>query len=136
MSLVLTCGIHHHLGREGPEEAAPTSARADQPHRCSLAGLPCHTCSAVRGFLVGLALLLFVTFSVLSLRPGGLRNQLRNVGRRLKIALTLAGIYLVAAAVLRLALPNGEAAQWATAVVGLLLALAFVVLGQDRQLDG
>ncbi len=92
-------------------------------------------CATVRGFVLGFLLLLFVVFSVLSLRPGGLRNQLRNVARRFKLAMLLAGVYLVASAVLRVLLPNGDTAQWWAAGVGLVLAAIFLLLSQERRLD-
>lgn len=90
----------------------------------------------MRGFLIGIALLVFVVVSVLSLRPGGLRSQLRNVARRLKLALTLAGIYLVSSTVLRLVFPDSAAAEVGMAGIAVALAVTFLVLGQDRQLDG
>ncbi|MDQ6772325.1 MAG: hypothetical protein M3024_04955, partial [Candidatus Dormibacteraeota bacterium] len=68
----------------------------------------------MRGFLVGLLLIGFLTISLLSLRPGGLRNQLRNVGRRLKLALILAGIYLLASAGLRVAFGDDQRSLWGT----------------------
>src|SRR2546430_6747435 len=76
--------------------------------------LPCHTGLLMRGFVIGGFMLLFVVISALSLRPGGLRNQLRNVARRFKIALLLAGIYLVVSAVLRLAVTHPNGSAWAT----------------------
>ena len=88
----------------------------------------------MRGFVVGLFLLVFVVISVLSLRPGGLRNQLRNVARRFKIALLLAGVFLVTSALLRLLVPDQNVSTLATAAVGLVLALVFVLLAQERQL--
>lgn len=86
----------------------------------------------MRGFALGLVLLLTLSVSVLSLRPGGLRNQLRNIVRRLKLALTLGGIYLVASAALRFAFPEGNTAEFGTAVIAVVLALVLVFLGQDR----
>jgi hypothetical protein len=89
----------------------------------------------MRGFVLGLFLLFGIALSVLSLRPGGLRNQLRNVARRFKIALALAGVFLVVSAVLRLAVQDQNASTWATAGLGAALGVAFVVLAQERQLD-
>jgi hypothetical protein len=88
----------------------------------------------MRGFVIGLILLFLVVFSVLSLRPGGLRNQLRNVARRLKIALILAGAYLIASAVLRLAVQDSNASTVGTIGVALVLGLVFVFLAQEREL--
>jgi hypothetical protein len=89
----------------------------------------------LRGFLLGLVLVPILVIGVLSLRPGGLRNQLRNVGRRLRIALILGGIYVASSAVLRLLLPNRTAADFATIGVALVLTAVFVFLAQDRQLE-
>jgi len=89
----------------------------------------------MRGFVIGLMLLLFMVISALSLRPGGLRNQLRNVARRFKIALLLGGAYMVASAVLRLTVQDPNASTWASIVVALVLGLAFVFLAQERQLS-
>jgi hypothetical protein len=88
----------------------------------------------VRGFVIGLIMLFFVVLSVLSLRPGGLRNQLRNIARRLKIALVLGGVYVVASGVLRLAVQDPNASTLATVGVALVLGLLFVFLTQERQL--
>ena len=79
-------------------------------------------------------MLFFVVLSVLSLRPGGFRNQLRNVGRRFKIALVLGGVYVVASGVLRLAVQDPNASTLATVGVALVLGLLFVFLAQERQL--
>jgi hypothetical protein len=89
----------------------------------------------VRGFVVGLLLIVFVVVSALSLRPGGLRNQLRNVVRRFKLALALAGVYLVCSAALRLAFPTSTAAEIGIVALAAGLCVIFLVLGQDRQLD-
>jgi len=88
----------------------------------------------MRGFVVGLLMLMFVVLSVLSLRPGGLRNQLRNVARRFKIALVLAGAYVVAAAVLRFAVRDQTASTLGTLGVALVLGLVFIYFAQERQL--
>jgi hypothetical protein len=90
----------------------------------------------LRGFLLGLLLIPILAITVLSLRSGGLRNQLRNVARRLKLALILGGIYILVSAALRLILQGRTAADFATVGVALLLTVAFVFLSQDRQLEG
>ena len=89
----------------------------------------------MRGFLLGLVLIPALVISVLSLRPGGFRNQLRNVARRLRLALVLAGVYLLVSAVLRLAFPNSSLADYGTVTIAVVLAALFVLLGQDRQLE-
>jgi hypothetical protein len=88
----------------------------------------------MRGFVIGLIMFSFVVISVLSLRPGGLRNQFRNVARRFKIALVLGGLYLVASGVLRLTVQDPNASTLATVGIALVLGLLFVFLAQERQL--
>jgi hypothetical protein len=89
----------------------------------------------LRGFLLGLLLFPIVVIGLLSIRPGGLRNQLRNVGRRLKLALILGSIYLVVSAALRLLVPDHTRLDVATVALALILTVVFVFLGQDRQLE-
>ena len=89
----------------------------------------------MRGFLVGLILIPVLVISLLSIRPGGLRNQLRNVARRLKLALIMGGIYLLVSAALRLLLPGKAVADYVTVAVALVLTVVFVYLGQERQLE-
>ena len=90
----------------------------------------------MRGFLFGLVLLVGLTVSVLSLRPGGLRRQLRFIVRRFRIVLALGGIFLLGSAIIRLvfangALPNGAVADWGPPALALVLGGVFVVLAQD-----
>jgi hypothetical protein len=89
----------------------------------------------VRGFIVGMFLLVFGVASVLSLRPGGLRNQLRNVARRFKLAMILAGIYLLSSTALRVAFPNSSLAEIAMVAVAGVLCITFLVLSPDRPLE-
>jgi UDP-N-acetylmuramyl pentapeptide phosphotransferase/UDP-N-acetylglucosamine-1-phosphate transferase len=89
----------------------------------------------LRGFLVGLILVPVFVITLLSIRPGGLRNQLRNVGRRLKLALILGGIYIFVSAALRLLFSGQPAADYLTVAVALVLTIVFVFMGQDRQLE-
>lgn len=88
----------------------------------------------MRGFLVGLVLIPVVIVGVLSIRPGGLRNQLRNVVRRLKLAIILGGVYLLASTSLRLYFRAGLTAEIATAVVAVVLAVIFLVRAQESAL--
>jgi hypothetical protein len=85
----------------------------------------------VRGFIVGLVLIPAVVVSLLSIRPGGLRRQLRLAGRRFRIALTVAGAYFVGAAIIRLAFPTGPVPDYGPPVLALVLAATYVVLAQD-----
>jgi hypothetical protein len=89
----------------------------------------------LRGFVLGLLLIPVLVITLLSIRPGGLRNQLRNVARRFKLALILGGIYLLVSAALRLLVPDQTAIDVATVALALVLTVVFVFLGQDRQLE-
>ena len=85
----------------------------------------------MRGFVIGLLLLLFLSITVLSLRPGGIRRQLRFAARRLRLALVLGGIYVVATTLTRIFFPDGPVADWGLPALALVLAITFLVLGQD-----
>jgi hypothetical protein len=85
----------------------------------------------VRGFLIGLVLLMMFAVTVLSLRPGGIRRQLRFAARRFRIVLALAGIFLLGSAIIRLAFPNNAVADWGPPALALVLGVMFVVLAQD-----
>ena len=76
----------------------------------------------------------FLTMSVLSIRPGGLRTQLRFAARRLRIALVLGGVYLLTSGVIRLAFPDGPVADWGPPLLAAALVILFVVLAQDPKL--
>ena len=89
----------------------------------------------MRGFFLGVVLIFVLVVSTLSIRPGGLRNQLRNVARRLRLALVLGGIYLLASGVLRLALPGSTAGDAAQVAIAAVLAITFLLLAQERQLE-
>jgi hypothetical protein len=89
----------------------------------------------VRGVLIGLVLVGVVTFGLLSLRPGGLRNQLRNIARRFKLALLLGGIYMVVAAGLRLLSPNELVTEGGMVATALVLGGIFLVRAQERPLE-
>ena len=89
----------------------------------------------MRGYLAGLFLLVFVVVSVLSLRPGGLRNQLRNVARRFKVAMLLAGIYLLCSTVLRFVFPTSGLAEIGMVALAGVLCITFLILSPDRPLE-
>jgi hypothetical protein len=89
----------------------------------------------MRGFAIGLFVLVFVAVSVLSLRPGGLKNQLRNVLRRFRLAMLLTGVYLLCSAVFRVIIPDQNVSTWVTVAAGLILGLVFVFMSQERQLE-
>ena len=85
----------------------------------------------MRGFFIGLVLLVFLSITVLSLRPGGIRRQLRFAARRLRLALVLGGIYVVATTLVRIFFPDGPVADWGLPALAAALAITFLVLGQD-----
>jgi hypothetical protein len=85
----------------------------------------------VRAFAFGLLLLVVLTISVLSLRPGGLRRQLRYAARRLRIVLVLGGIYIAFSTVVGLLFPNGPLAEYGPPVLAVTLLVVFLVLGRD-----
>jgi hypothetical protein len=86
----------------------------------------------VRGLLIGLVLVGVVSFGLLSLRPGGLRNQLRNIARRFKLALLLGGIYMVVAAGLRLLSPSELITDGGMVASALVLGGIFLVRAQEK----
>lgn len=76
-------------------------------------------------------MLVFVSITILSLRPGGIRRQLRFAARRLRLALILGGIYVAATTIARIVFPDGAIAEWGPPALALVLAVVFVVLGQE-----
>jgi hypothetical protein len=85
----------------------------------------------VRGFLVGLVLLTALAASVLALRPGGFRRQLRLVARRFRIVLALGGAYVFGSLVIRLVFTSGPVNEWGPIALALALAVVFVVAAGD-----
>jgi hypothetical protein len=85
----------------------------------------------VRGFLVGFALFVVLSLSILSTRRGGLRRQLRFAARRFRLAMALAGVYLVASAVLRIIFGEGPVADFGPPLLAIGLLVVFVVFGQE-----
>ena len=76
-------------------------------------------------------LIALVSFTVLSLRPGGLRQQLRYAARRFRLALILGGGYVLTSAVVRVAFPEGPVSDWGMPLLATALAIVFLVLGQN-----
>lgn len=76
-------------------------------------------------------LIAVVSITVLSFRPGGLRKQLRYAVRRLRLALILGGAYVLISAGVRIVLPEGAVSDWGLPLLGVALAIVFVVLGQN-----
>ncbi len=85
----------------------------------------------MRGFLIGLVLLVFLSITILSLRPGGIRRQLRFAAKRLRLAIVLGGIYVVGTTVVRIFVPDGPVADWGLPALAVVLGITFAVLGQN-----
>lgn len=85
----------------------------------------------MRGFFFGLAVLVVLGVTVLSLRPGGIRRQLRFVARRFRIMLVLGGIFVAGSTIIRVATPQGVIADYGPPALALALAGVFMVVGRD-----
>ena len=85
----------------------------------------------MRGFVFGILLLALLTTTILSLRPGGIRRQLRFAARRLRIILALGGIYVVGSTIIRVAFPSGPASDYGPPAIALVLFAVFMFLGRD-----
>jgi hypothetical protein len=85
----------------------------------------------VRGFVFGIVLLAVLTTTILSLRPGGVRRQLRFAARRMRIVLALGGAYVVAATIIRIFFPSGAVSDYGPPAIALVLFAIFMVLGRD-----
>ena len=72
--------------------------------------------------------------SILSLRPGGIRRQLRFAARRLRITLILAGVFLIGSGIVRLGFPQGPVADFGPPALAVVLAAVFLVIGRDPAL--
>ncbi len=85
----------------------------------------------MRAFLFGLILLVGLSLTVLSIRPGGIRQQLRLAARRFRIVLVLAAVYIAADAIIRVAFPEGWIADYGPVAIAVVLAVAFLLFAQD-----
>jgi hypothetical protein len=85
----------------------------------------------VRGFLLGFILVVALGLTILSIRPGGLRRQLRFAARRLRLVIALGAVYVVASAGLRFFFPDGPVADFGPPAMALVLLGVFFVFGQD-----
>lgn len=85
----------------------------------------------MRGFLLGLILLTGFAVTILSLRPGGLRRQLRFAARRFRITLALGGAFLIASAIIRLVFPSGPVADFGPPALAIVLSVIFIVMSQE-----
>ncbi len=88
----------------------------------------------MRAIVFGLVLMAALSVIVLSIRPGGLRRQLRLAARRLRLVLLFGGVYLVFSTVIRVFFPEGWVSDYGPPAVALVLAGAFLVLSQEPAL--
>ena len=85
----------------------------------------------MRGFLLGFILVVALSLTILSIRPGGFRRQLRFAARRLRLLIALGAVYVVGSAILRYAFPDGPVADFGPPALALILLGVFFVFGQD-----
>lgn len=90
----------------------------------------------MRGFIFGLAVLAGMALTILSLRPGGLRRQLRFAARRFRIMLVLGGIWVLGSLVIRLAFATGPVSDYAPLALAIVLGAVFLFAGRDPDLPG
>ena len=85
----------------------------------------------MRGFFFGMAVLVVLGVTVLSMRPGGIRKQLRFVARRFRIMLVLGGIFVAGSTIIRIATPQGVIADYGPPALAVALAGVFMIVGRD-----
>jgi hypothetical protein len=88
----------------------------------------------MRAIVAGLVLMAALSLIVLSIRPGGLRRQLRMAARRFRLVLLLGGIYLILSTAIRIFVQGGWVADYGPAAIALVLGAAFLVMAQDPAL--
>jgi hypothetical protein len=81
--------------------------------------------------VLGLIVLVGMSLTILSIRPGGLRNQVRLAARRFRIVLVLGGIWTLGSLIIRLAFPTGPVADYGSPVLALVLGAVFLFVGRD-----
>ncbi len=85
----------------------------------------------MRAFLLGVLVLMGLSLTVLAIRPGGLRSQLRLAARRFRLVLVLGAVYLIASTVIRVFFAEGWVADYGPPAIAIVLAGTFLVLAQD-----
>ena len=81
--------------------------------------------------MAGLVVIVLLSVTVLAARPGGIRNQLRLAARRFRIVLVLGGVYVFGSLVMRVLFTTGPVADYGPIALAVVLAVVFVVVGQD-----
>lgn len=87
----------------------------------------------MRGPALGLLVLLLLSLTVLSIRPGGLRRQLQLVSRRFRIVLVLGGVYVFGTLVIRVWFTSGPVADYGPIALAVALGLVFLFVAGDPQ---
>ena len=85
----------------------------------------------MRGFLFGVILIVGLGLTILSLRPGGIRRQLRLAARRFRIVLVVAGIYVVSSLVIRVFFPTGPVNDFGPPAIAIVLGIVTLYLARD-----
>lgn len=85
----------------------------------------------MRGFVFGLILIFGASLAVLSVRPGGLRRQLRLVARRFRILVVLGGVYVFGSLGIRLAFPTGPVLDYGPPALAVLLLIVYFIVARD-----
>ena len=85
----------------------------------------------MRTFILGVIIFVGFAATVLSLRPGGLRRQLRFAARRFRIFLIVGGAFIFVSGAIRLLFPSGPVADYGPIVLAVVLGVVFLVLIQD-----
>lgn len=85
----------------------------------------------MRGFVFGIVILVGLSLTVLSIRPGGIRRQLRFAARRFRIVLVLGGVFVAGSSIIRIVAPEGAVADYGPAALAILMAGIFLVIGRD-----
>ncbi|HEV2415974.1 MAG TPA: hypothetical protein VGX27_14315 [Candidatus Dormibacteraeota bacterium] len=85
----------------------------------------------MRGIAIGFVLLMLLSLTVLTIRPGGLRRQLRLMARRFRIVLVLGGAYVFGSLVIRLLFTSGPVNEWGPVALALILAVVFLFAARD-----
>jgi hypothetical protein len=88
----------------------------------------------MRAIVEGLVLMVALSVIVLSIRPGGLRRQLRLAARRFRLVLLFGGVYLVLSTAIRVFFPDGWVSDYGPIAIALVLAGTLLVLAQDPAL--
>lgn len=90
----------------------------------------------MRGYVIGFIAIVAFSLIVLSIRPGGLRQQLRFVARRFRIVLALGGAWVFGSLILRLAFANGPVVDYGPVVLAVVVGGIFMFVGRDPDTPG